>query len=62
MKHYILPIDAYDGDTTSVELFSGGEVVEQLFCIVGVSATGASILDSGYRSREEAKEAWPDSI
>jgi hypothetical protein len=62
MQKFILRIDAYDGDTTSVTLFNEGEAVDTLFVVVGITPGGAGILDSGYRSFAEAKAAWPEAI
>ena len=59
---YILEIEAYNGDDTSVALFSDGEAVDSLWCILVVDASGAHVVDSGYRSFAEAKIAWPDAI
>ena len=53
---YILAIDAYTGDDTFRH-----QNAETLFAIVSIDDDGAEIIDDGYRTREEAKAAWPEA-
>lgn len=59
--HYIVEISRLDGDDTTIYLEADSESVECLFAVVAIE-NGASIVDNGYRSIEEAKAAWPEAI
>jgi hypothetical protein len=66
MEYYILQVDSYDGDTTIREQFNSDAPSEftnirALYSIVKITEEGAIIIDDGYRSRGEAKEAWPEA-
>lgn len=57
---HIVMIDSYDGDDTY--LHCGNDTQGHLFCIVRVDSNGeAEIVDNGYRTCEEAHDAWPDA-
>lgn len=55
----ILKLESFEGRDTYLRC--GNDVQDCLYCIVLVTAKGASVVDSGYRSYEEAAEAWPDA-
>lgn len=59
-KLWILAIEAYEGSDTAVEVF-GAHEAGRLYAVVETGPTGAEIVDRGYRSREEAKRAWPEA-
>jgi hypothetical protein len=72
-QHYIVEIQAYTGTETEIDCFafpSDGYLgheredmhVKNLFCIVQVNPEGAEIVDNGYRTKDEAKAAWPEAI
>ena len=66
MEYYVVAIDSYDGDSTRREQFTWSEpdrthVLKALYAIVRVEGSSASLVDDGYRSREEAVEAWPEA-
>jgi hypothetical protein len=66
MEYYILQVDSYDGDTTIREQFNSNarsefSNVRALYSVVKITDQGAIIIDDGYRSRSEAKEAWPEA-
>jgi len=66
MEYYVVAIDSYDGDSTRREQFTWSEpdrpfVLKALYAIVRVGESSASLVDDGYRSREEAVEAWPEA-
>lgn len=58
-QQFIVKIESFEGDDTFVRC--GNDQQDYLFCVVGIDAEGkAEIVDSGYRSFDEAKKAWPD--
>ena len=58
-QRFIVKIESFEGDDTHVRC--GDDQQDYLFCVVYVDAGGhAEIVDSGYRSFDEAAEAWPD--
>lgn len=59
--NYIVEISKVLGDDTTLYLEADGEPIDSLFAIVSIEH-GASIVDNGYRSIEEAKSCWPDAI
>jgi disulfide oxidoreductase YuzD len=59
-KYYILKIESYDGQDTSI--ICGINNQDYLFAIVVIDDEGnAEIVDNGYRSRDEAELAWPEA-
>ncbi len=67
MAYYVLQVGSYEGDSTArTQLGWSGEdestPVAALYAIVKVDTGGASIVDDGYRSREEARAAWPEAL
>jgi hypothetical protein len=63
-KLYILEIEGFEGETVSVYVSGRGDddSTDAVYCIVAVSEHGASIVDSGYSSIDEARAAWPEAI
>jgi hypothetical protein len=71
IMHYIISISSYQGDDTSRRQDGGedqpyNERLEEcpgtlIFAIIYVTASGAEIVDDGYRSYKEAKETWPNA-
>ena len=57
---FIVKLESYDGRDTF--LHCGNDTQDFLFA-VGINNAGeAEILDSGYRSYEEAADAWPHAV
>lgn len=66
---YILKIDSYEGDTTERFQYSRSRPTKKLYAIILIPDRGgaenpgkAEIIDDGYRSYDEAKEAWKEAI
>jgi len=58
-EHYILRFESFDGKDTYVHC--GDHQQDFLFCVVATHPDGtASVIDSGYRSEEEARTAWSE--
>ncbi|MBX3403998.1 MAG: hypothetical protein KF699_11370 [Phycisphaeraceae bacterium] len=58
--HFIVRIESFDGRDTFLHCGNGEQ--DHLFAVVGVDADGrAEIVDSAYRSYEEAAAAWPEA-
>lgn len=59
-RHFILKIESFEGDDTYVRC--GDDQQDYLFCVISIGDDGqAEIVDSGYRSINEAAEAWPEA-
>ncbi len=57
---FILKLESFEGSDTFVRC--GDDDQDFLYCIVATDNRGnAEIIDSGYRSFEEAALAWPDA-
>lgn len=57
LKRHIVMIESYEG--TDTFLRCGNETQEHLFCVIAVDDDGAEIVDNGYRTYDEALQAWP---
>jgi len=58
-EHYILRLESFGGKNTYVHC--GDHQQDFLFGVVATHPDGtASVIDSGYRSEEEAHTAWSD--
>ena len=55
-KHYILKIDSYSGDESSLMVNANGS--ETMFVVLSVGGKSADIVDWGYATVEELLEAW----
>ena len=59
-NQFIVKIESFEGDDTYVRC--GDDRQDYLFCVVTVDAEDhAEIVDSGYRSFDEAAKAWPEA-
>ena len=63
---WIVPVDAYEGDTTSIYITgaaeSGDADMGVLYMVIQTSNRGAEWIDGGYRTVAEAKETWPEAV
>jgi len=60
-SRYILRLDSFEGRDTFLRC--GSDDDEFLYCIVLLDDSGkAEVVDSGYRSFEEAAAAWPECV
>ena len=55
-KHYILKIDSYSGDESSLMVNANGS--ETIFVVLPVSGKSADIVDWGYATVDELLEVW----
>ncbi len=59
-RRFILRVESFEGSDTYVRC--GDDHQDYLFCVVSVDDDGyAEIMDSGYRSFDEAAKAWPEA-
>lgn len=59
-QHFIVMIESFDGRDSF--LHCGNDEQDHLFAVVSVNADGrAQVVDSAYRSYEEAAAAWPEA-
>lgn len=59
-QHFVVKIESYDGCDTYIHC--GSDDQDYLFAVVAVDEAGsAEVVDSGYRSRDEAIRAWPQT-
>lgn len=57
--HFILKLDSYDGEDTHLRCGDDAGVQDFLFCVIVTKGDGtAEIVDNGYRSEEELRQAW----
>jgi hypothetical protein len=57
----MLKIESYEGEDTYLRC--GDDTQDYIYCIVLIGDNGeAEIIDSGYRSRQEAISVWGDKI
>jgi hypothetical protein len=59
-QFWIVAIDAYEGNDTSISV-TGDHEPGRLYAIIETSPKGASVYDIGYRTRAEAKRACPEA-
>jgi len=60
MGYHIIKIESFEGRDTYLRC--GNDRQDYLYGIVGITTTGqAEIIDSGYRSFDEAAAAWPEA-
>lgn len=59
-KYYIVKLESYDGECSSLQCDSDGS--DGMYCICLVLDDHAEIIDYGYNSIEQAQEVWPDAI
>lgn len=61
---YIVAVDAFEGDESAILIHDrAGAPLSVLYCVARPSeVTGVlEFVDYGYRSIEEAREAWPEA-
>ncbi len=61
---YIVAVDSFEGENSSITVYDDtGAPLSVLYCVARQNAnTGIfEFVDYGYRSAEEAREAWPDA-
>jgi hypothetical protein len=65
-SYYVVRLDSYFGQQTALSCLDvvGDGCTERdcQFCVVLVQRDGAEVVDYGYRSIKEAKQAWPGAI
>lgn len=55
-KHYIIRIDSYEGEGSSLFVNAGGE--DGMYVVLCVEGKSAEIVDWGYPTVDELLEAW----
>ena len=55
-KHYILKLDSYEGDGSSLMVNAAGS--ERMYVVLCVEDKSADIVDWGYATVDELLEAW----
>lgn len=58
---YILEVDSLDGEERTISVTDRDGDACRVYAVIGIGSKGAVILDNGYRTREEAREAWPEA-
>lgn len=63
-KYYIVQIEPLDGEMVTREQSSEWSGPEgcNIFVVIAADDNGAEVIDDGYRSAWEAKQAWPEAI
>src|SRR3954471_20558289 len=61
-KQFVVRIEAYDGDESSIELMSDGNTtLGEMYCVGQIADDGIiDLIDNGYASLGELYEAWPE--
>jgi hypothetical protein len=62
MKRYIVPIEQMEGEDVQIYVTVGSDPNATAYAVLAVDELGASIVDNGYSSIEEARESWPEAI
>jgi len=58
-RYYIVQLDTFEGEDTAFYLLGA----DPMWIVISASPTGgAAVVDCGYRSVTEAKEAWPEAV
>ena len=55
-KHYILKIDSYEGEESSLMVNANGS--DAMYVVLAVEGRSAEIVDWGYETVEQLLEAW----
>ena len=59
-QYFITKIESYEGEDTFIRC--GDDEHDFVYVVVSLDGTGsANVVDAGYRSREEAEQAWPEA-
>jgi hypothetical protein len=62
VEHYVLRVESYVGEHSArAQHVQSDTQAEAVYAIVRVDREGAEIIDDGYRSWDEAKQAWPQA-
>jgi hypothetical protein len=59
-KFYILKLESYFGEYSSLHCESEGN--DFMYCICLVNDNKAIMIDYGYKSLEQAQSIWPEAI
>lgn len=59
-RYYIVRLDSYSGDDSFVNC--GIDDQDYIYVVILALDNHAEIIDSGYRSVEEAAKHWPEAI
>ncbi len=59
-KYYILKLESYCGEYSSLQCDSEGN--DCMYCICLIVDNRAEIIDYGYKSFEQAQSTWPEAI
>ncbi len=59
-KYYIVKLESYSGEYSSLQCETDGNDV--MYCICLVLDDRAEMIDYGYNSLEQARQVWPDAI
>lgn len=59
-KYYILKIDSYDGDESSLMVNANGS--DAMYVVLVVDGKSAEIVDWGYETVEQLLEAWNNAV
>ena len=59
-KHYILKIDSYEGEESSLTVSANGSDV--MYVVLVVDGKSAEIVDWGYETVEQLLEAWNNVV
>ena len=55
-KYYILKIDSYEGEESSLMVNANGS--DAMYVVLAVEGTSAEIVDWGYETVDQLLEAW----
>ena len=55
-KHYILKLDSYEGDGSSLTVNADG--ADSMYVVLNVEGQSAEIVDWGYSTADELLAAW----
>lgn len=59
--HFILRIESYEGENSHIRCGDDAGAQDFLYCVVVTKLDGtAEIVDSGYRSEAELRQAWTE--
>lgn len=58
VRYYVVKLATFEGEDTAFYLLGA----DPMWIVITAGPTGASIVDCGYRSLEEAREAWPEAV
>jgi hypothetical protein len=58
-RYFIVKLDTFEGEDTAFYLLGA----DPMWIVISTNqATGAEVVDCGYRSVKEAAEAWPEAV